>query len=133
MDEFLTTFYDDKLTNLTSEKAFNDTKSSYIEVINQKQLTLSDKTSFLWNYIAMKSYQFDIHSQVTQVVRSITGEELRRFYNDNLLQTSYRKLVISIFGYPSTPHYIVNSNTTVDYSKIDDFKSSASFFEALNC
>ena len=133
MEEFLTTFYNNELANLTSEKVFNDTKSSYIEVINQKELTLSDKTSFLWNYIALKSYQFDIHSQVTEVVHSITGEELRSFYNDNLSHTSYRKLVISIFGYPRIPHYIVNATTTVDYSKIDDFKSNTSFFETLNC
>ena len=132
MKEFLKKFYNGDLVNLTGEDAFNDAKSSYIEVINQKQLTLSDKTNFLWNYIALKSYQFDIHSQVAEIVQSITGEDLRNFYNENLLQMSHRKMVISIFGYPSTPQYI-NNATQVDYQTIDAFKTNASFFETVNC
>ena len=133
MKEFLKYFYDNDLVQLTSEKAFSDTKSSYIDVISQKQLTLSDKTQFLWNYIALKSYQFDIHSQVAKVVHSITGEDLRKFYNDKILQqSSRRKMVVSIFGYPSQPHY-VNATTHVDYEHIDDFKSNATFFGAVHC
>lgn len=133
MKEFLKYFYDNDLVQLTSEKAFSDTKSSYIDVISQKQLTLSDKTQFLWNYISLKSYQFDIHSQVAKVVNSITGEDLRKFYNDKILQqSSRRKMVVSIFGYPNHPHY-VNATTHVDYEHIDDFKSNATFFGAVNC
>ena len=132
MEEFLSDFYNNDLVQLTSEDMFNDIKSSYIEVINQKQLTLNDKTNFLWNYIALKSYQFDIHSQAAEVVRSITGENLRNFYNDNLLQMSHRKMVISIFGYPGVPHYISNA-TKVDYDEIDNFKSNASFFGTVGC
>ena len=132
MEEFLSDFYHNDLVQLTSEDMFNDIKSSYIEVINQKQLTLNDKTNFLWNYIALKSYQFDIHSQAAEVVRSISGGDLRNFYNDNLLQMSHRKMVISIFGYPGVPHYISNA-TEVDYDEIDNFKSNASFFGTVGC
>ena len=132
MEEFLGDFYHNNLVQLTSEDVFNDTKTSYIEVINQKQLTLKDKTNFLWNYITLKSYQFDIHSQVTEVVRSIAGEDLRNFYNDKLLQMSHRKMVISIFGYPRVPHYISNA-TKVDYDTIENFKNNATFFGTVNC
>ena len=132
MEEFLNDFYDNNLVQLT-EDTFNDIKSSYIKVINQKKLTLKDKTNFLWNYIAVKSYQFDIHSQATKVVRSITGGDLRSFYNDNLLQMSHRKMVISIFGYPKVPHHYIDNATEVNYDKIENFKSSASFFETVGC
>ena len=133
MGEFLYDFYNNSLIQLTTEDTFNDIKSSYIEVINQKQLTLKDKTNFLWNYIALKSYQFDIHSQATEVVRSITGGDLRSFYNDNLLQMSHRKMVISIFGYPEAPEYINNATEKVNYEEIESFKSNASFFETVGC
>ena len=133
MEEFLNSFYNNELVRLTGDDVFSDTKSSYVDVISQKQLTLNDKTQFLWNYIALKSYQFDIHSQVAEVVRSLTGEDLHRFYNDNILsQTSHQKMIISIFGYPSTPQY-VNGTTHVDYQHIDDFKSNANFFGTVSC
>lgn len=132
MMEFLNNFYHNGLVQLTSDDVFSGTKSSYIEVINQKQLTLDDKTDFLWNYIVLKSYQFNIHSQVAEIVRSITGEDLRNFYNDNILQMSHRKMVISIFGYPNHPHYIGNA-TQVQYNNIDVFKNNASFFGMVNC
>ena len=133
MEEFLNSFYNNELIQLTSDDAFGDIKSSYIDVISQKQLTLNDKTQFLWNYIALKLYQFDIHSQVAKVVTSLTGEDLLNFYYDNiLLQTSRQKMIISIFGYPSTPQY-VNGTTHVNYQNIDDFKSNASFFGTVSC
>lgn len=131
--EFLGVFYSKDLTPLTNdENKFSDKKSSYVEVISKKQLTLSGKTTFLWGYIALKLYQFDFHSQVAEVVNTITGEDLRNFYNDIILQTSRRGMVISIFGYPSQPHYISNA-TEVDYNNIDDFKNNASYYKAVNC
>ena len=132
MNEFLDNFYHNDINQLTSEEKFSDTKSSYIEVINQKDLTLKDKTTFLWNFIALKSYQFDIHSQVIEIVHSITGDELRNFYNDNILQSSQRRLVISIFGYNRSPHYI-NNATQINYDQIGNFKSNASYFRKVNC
>jgi len=133
MNEFLDNFYHNELMQLITNDKFNDAKLSYIDLITRKDLTLNDKTNSLWNYIALNLFQFDIHSQVVPVVKSITGEDLKNFYNNVILQTTtHRKMVISIFGYPSDPQYISNA-TAVDYGDIDNFKSGASFYKADNC
>jgi len=133
MDEFLVNFRDNELAEITQGDNYKKIQESYIDVLNQKKVTLSDKTTSLWNQIAVKLYQFDMNSQIADVVRSITGDELRNFYTVKIMQPSTQhKMIIAIFGNPMTPHY-VNGTTAVDYDNIEEFKNNGSYFAAANC
>jgi len=133
MDEFLMKFPDNELAEITQENKFKKIRDSYIDVLNQKKVTLSDKTTSLWNQISVKLYQFDMNSQLADVVNSITGDQLRNYYTINIMQQSTQhKMVIAIFGHPMTPHPI-NGTTIVNYDNIEEFKSNATYFPAPNC
>ena len=133
MDEFLVSFRDNELKSITEGDDYRKIQESYIDVLNQKKVTLADKTTSLWNQIAVKLYQFDVSSQIADIVMSITGDELRNFYTDNIMQPSTQhKMIIAIFGNPMTPHQI-NGTTAVDYDNIQVFKDNASYFAAPNC
>lgn len=133
MDEFLVNFNDSELKENTQGDKYRKIQESYIDVLNQKKVTLTDKTTSLWNQIAVKLYQFDVSSQIADIVKSITGDELRNFYTVTIMQPSTQhKMIIAIFGNPMTPHQI-DGTTTVDYNNIQEFKDNASYFAAPNC
>ena len=133
MDEFLVSFRDNELKSITEGDNYKKIQESYIDVLNQKKVTLADKTASLWNQIAVKLYQFDVSSQIANIVMSITGDELRNFYTVNIMQPSTQyKMIIAIFGNPMTPNQI-NGTTAVDYDNIQVFKDNASYFAAPNC
>lgn len=121
-DSFLRSFMDTYLQNLLRE---NSTFSLHVGVLRakllQKDLSLGDKTSRLWNQIETGMEQFDWNQQTVDVLDRVSAPTLVEFYRQLVVDAAeYKKLAIVVYGLGRSGDLSVfNFTHSLDYWTLD--------------
>eukprot|EP00483_Globobulimina_turgida_P004210 UN04219 len=96
---FINYFYDTYLKEI-SDESFESYINATISEINQKYLTLSDETSFLWDQIMGHTYFWNKSNEFEQILRSeqITLKEIINFYQVNMLGENKKWLSVQLYS-----------------------------------
>lgn len=118
IDLFLNSF-SSNLSSTTEEEL-----AEHVDVLRstlqRKDLTLSDQTDRFWKSIGTGMLQFAYAADQVDLLESVSVASLVDFYQSKILNaTSYRKLVIAVYGSGKSNELTSNITYTLDYIHLD--------------
>ena len=122
-------FLKDSLRNLTeslsSSSKFDALVEVYREVLRQKDLSLLQVTTKLWDQLDTGLNQFNYQNQLENVLPSITPTDIINFYTEYIIDSrSARKLVIAAYGKEKKETLDTRINNELDYTALDPSATS---------
>lgn len=114
--QFLDTFVDKDLKEMNME-TFNEHKRALINLINEKDKKLTDRSSRFWREIDEENYEFNTNQKLIDAINNLSHESVLTKTKETLAQGSYLLTVKQ--GNKANENALKDDNTTKEFDKFN--------------
>lgn len=131
IDNFLKIYYNRTLSLASFNKTFTEQAEVLKSSLEQRDLTLADRTARLWRQVETGQRQFNYNQQLVDIInegsQDFSADSMREFYCEHILNEGGvgRKLLTVLYG--KEKDFSLPSNfTAIDYSQLNQTSNSFS-------